>query len=548
MPTRQQRPQGECEALQSRYAEGERDFTEADLQKANLGGVGLEGANLYKANLAGAFLMRADLRGANLREANLQGAMLRNADLENACLEIADLSKADFIGANLKNASLKEANLEGARMVGAHFLPAEELDQLYGGDDCRFTGADLSGANLKNADFLGAELLGAKIRNANLRTANLYDANLWKADLRNARLLGANLGIAKLIDAELSGANLMGANVAEAYLTFANVAHANLWGAHLYRCNLQRANLWGANLEMADLTGANLEEANLAGANLASANLESANLMRANLRRANLSGANMTGARLGEAICAGTTFADVDLSAVEEVASLATVTHLGPSSVGTDTLRRSRGMVPEAFLRGCGLGDLEVALSRMYGAEADGEAAGAVRHEVERLRSAAGKRGPVTLVSFAEPDAETAARLQEALQRRGVRCWLDGKPGEPVVDPYDTIDRIVRKWDAMVLCASRHSLYGCWWLDEEMTLVLNREELLRRRGGDGAPAMVVLDLDGFVRSEALDSRWRGELQPRVAAALGDGAADGEMEERGVEQLVEAIYRSYSDRG
>ncbi len=45
-------------------------------------------------------------------------------------------------------------------------------------------------------------------------------------------------------------------------------------------------------------------------------------------------------------------FADVDLS---EAKGLEFAFHSYPSTVGTDTILRSMGKTPEAFLRGCGV-------------------------------------------------------------------------------------------------------------------------------------------------------------------------------------------------
>jgi len=42
------------------------------------------------------------------------------------------------------------------------------------------------------------------------------------------------------------------------------------------------------------------------------------------------------------------------LSAVK---GLETVTHRGPSTIGPDTIYRSQGKIPEAFLRGAGVPD-----------------------------------------------------------------------------------------------------------------------------------------------------------------------------------------------
>ena len=52
--------------LLSRYADGERDFT----------GANLSGANLSYADLSGADLTRANLSSADMTDANLSGAVL----------------------------------------------------------------------------------------------------------------------------------------------------------------------------------------------------------------------------------------------------------------------------------------------------------------------------------------------------------------------------------------------------------------------------------------------------------------------------------------
>ena len=83
---------------------------------------------------------------------------------------------------------------------------------------------------------------------ANLRGANLRDADLRGANLRDANLCGANLG-----GADLKGANLSGTNLYGAYLEDANLIGANLIGAYL-----RNANLISAYLEDANLIGAKL--------------------------------------------------------------------------------------------------------------------------------------------------------------------------------------------------------------------------------------------------------------------------------------------------
>jgi uncharacterized protein YjbI with pentapeptide repeats len=75
------------------------------------------------------------------------------------------------------------------------------------------SGADLCGADLRDANLSGANLRDANLSGANLSDANLSGANLCGADLRDANLSGANLRDANLSGANLSGADLRGADL-----------------------------------------------------------------------------------------------------------------------------------------------------------------------------------------------------------------------------------------------------------------------------------------------------------------------------------------------
>ena len=116
-----------------------------------------------------------------------------------------------------------------------------------------------------------------------VKWARQNDADLSGADLRDADLSSADLSSADLSDANLSGADLRGADLSDANLSGADLSSANLSDA-----NLSGADLSSANLSSADLYGANLYGANLRGADLSSADLSSANLRYADLSYADL--------------------------------------------------------------------------------------------------------------------------------------------------------------------------------------------------------------------------------------------------------------------
>ncbi|EAC3455801.1 pentapeptide repeat-containing protein [Listeria monocytogenes] len=92
-------------------------------------------------------------------------------------------------------------------------MKQEELDIILENHEKWLRGeggekADLSFANLRNANLSDANLRSADLRSANLRNANLSDADLRHTDLRHANLRCADLSDADLRHTDLTDANL----------------------------------------------------------------------------------------------------------------------------------------------------------------------------------------------------------------------------------------------------------------------------------------------------------------------------------------------------
>ncbi len=281
---------------------------------------------------------------------------------------------------------------------------------------------DLSEANLSNAD----------LSNANLEGANLSEANLSEANLRGAGFLAANL-----FAADLSKANLRGADLEVAMLVGTNLSEANL--SHAY--------LRGAILPDADLSKANLNNANLRGAALPDANLSEADLYEADLRGADLDEANLSEARI-----AWTHLVDVDLSVVK---GLETVTHSGPSSIGIDTIYRSKGAIPEVFLRKAGVPDTFLTYMHFL-----------VGQPFEYFSC---------FISHSSKDKRFCERLYADLQANHVRSWYfpaDARWGESI---WEEIDRTIKAYDKLIVVCSEHSLQSIP-VQREMERALNRED------------------------------------------------------------------------
>jgi uncharacterized protein YjbI with pentapeptide repeats len=327
-------------------------------------------------------------------------------DLREAVLPQANLGRA-----NLGHADLREANLSGATLFRA----------------------DLSHAQLEHCNLSGAELSRANLGQANLTEANLVKANLGGADLDGANLSGANLFQADLIQCSLHGANLGRAVLSEAVLR-----RAFLTNADLRRAVLTTTDLLQADLGQADLRWSILRRADLGGVNLAGADLSGADLTFATFDNTNLDQAQLSGARLD-----GTVIIGCDLSSA---LGLEAVEHLGPSSVGLDTIARSRGKLPADFLRGIGLSDAMITHVRAMPAKQ--------------------LQGFTCFVAYSSQDQALADRLYADLQKQGVRCWYYPDTTGVNRRVWENLDRAIRAFDKVVVICSEASLQTQAVVDE----------------------------------------------------------------------------------
>jgi hypothetical protein len=264
--------------------------------------------------------------------------------------------------------------------------------------------------DLSGADFAGADLGGANLRGTNLVTANLLRVKLMRGDLR---------------EANLSGSNLRQANISDAIFNAADLTNADLRWAYLRGVDLRGANLCGADLSQADLGFANLR------------------------------GADLRGADLTQAIVSGTYFAQIDLSVAN---GLETIQHSGPSTVGIDTIYKSRGKIPEKFLRGCGVPEEFIDFIRQMGVR-----------PIEFYSC---------FISYSTKDQEFAERLHADLQAKGVRCWFAPEEMKAGRKLHEQIDEAIRMHDKLLLILSEHSMSSNWVKTE----IANARERERQEG------------------------------------------------------------------
>jgi hypothetical protein len=146
-----------------------------------------------------------------------------------------------------------------------------------------------------------------------------------------------------------------------------------------------------------------------------------------------------------------TSFGDVDLSSAN---GLETAIHDGPSTIGIDTIYRSKGKIPEAFLRGAGVPEEFITYMKSL-----------VANPIEFYSC---------FISYSTKDQEFAERLHGDLQNKNVRCWFaphDVRGGKKL---HEQIDEAIRVHEKVLLILSENSM-SSEWVKTEIAKARKRE-------------------------------------------------------------------------
>ena len=124
-------------------------------------------------------------------------------------------------------------------------------------------------------------------------------------------------------------------------------------------------------------------------------------------------------------------------------------------------------------------------------------------------------------ISYSSKDKPFAVRLHDALQYKGIRCWLDEKQLRPGDDISRELERGIHLWDKFLLCASKDSLTS-WWVEDEIKTTLEKERALRKERGKPVHKLIPLNLDGYMFTDQWDlGVLANEIRSRVAADFRD---------------------------
>ena len=170
------------------------------------------------------------------------------------------------------------------------------------------------------------------------------------------------------------------------------------------------------------------------------------------------------------------------------VASLDSVTHVGPSTLGIDTLARSRGKIPEAFLRGCGLAPWEVLSARFYDPALTPPIFAELQYQIFTAWTKA--RGMINgcFISHSWKDAVFVDKLYARLMAEGVNVWLDRH--DIVAGPIqDQLWQAIQVHHVVILVLSKDSIQSDW-VEHELEMARDKEK------AEARPVLCPIALDG----------------------------------------------------
>jgi hypothetical protein len=178
----------------------------------------------------------------------------------------------------------------------------------------------------KQNEKIKPNLSGLNLADKNLEGLNLTDTKLTKTIFRGANLNRVNFSRAILMRTDLEGATVQFSRFVRNFIEDVSFENAEISHSFFFR------GWWnGIKLAAASLYGTTFQDC------------------------------EMTRVNFSHAILQSTIFANADLSGALR---LEKAQHEGPSTIGTDTLYRSRGKIPAKFLRDAGVPEELISYSR----------------------------------------------------------------------------------------------------------------------------------------------------------------------------------------
>ncbi len=104
---------------------------------------------------------------------------------------------------------------------------------------------------------------------------------------------------------------------------------------------------------------------------------------------------------------------------------------------------------------------------------------------------------------------------------------------------HEGINLGIRLWDKVLLCASKTSLTS-WWVDGKINRAFQKEAPITKERGKKVPALIPLNLDGFLFSPDYQSGKKAEIMRRVATNFVGREKDHALFDRELEKVIRAL--------
>jgi hypothetical protein len=210
------------------------------------------------------------------------------------------------------------------------------------------------------------------------------------------------------------------------------------------------------------------------------------------------------------------------------VVDLEKANHHGPSILNIETIYKSGGKLPEVFLRGCGLSELQIQTAKLAAPGLDPQQVSDITGRIQQSYLGGGLGSPSCFISYNSRDEEFARRLHDDLQTHGIRAWLapeDLKTGDKF---RNHMDEAIRDNDKLLIVFSINSILSSW-IEKEVKAVLEMERK------ENQAILLPIRLDDELLSA--DQPWAEEI--RATHQMGD-FSDESKYQKAFDQLLEDL--------
>jgi hypothetical protein len=162
-----------------------------------------------------------------------------------------------------------------------------------------------------------------------------------------------------------------------------------------------------------------------------------------------------------------------------------------------DTIHKSKGRIPESFLRGCGFSDADIQFAKLSDPDFSNEEINKILYRIFELRASQAIQISPLFISYSHADGTFVDKLEEQLNGKGIRFWRDVH--DMISGRIEAqIDRAIRQNPTVLLILSEHSIKSDWVQHEVRTA----RELEKEMGRDTLCPV------------ALDNSWKNSPWPK----------------------------------